>query len=128
MQDSFRRSTITLPLPTPLTATNSVATYVSPRKQRVSQAQLCLSDTGTGAGATTVNVKVNGTAINAVGSLSVAVGAGSPAVSTTIISGSQYPGGTLLNKGDTVTVDVAAVPGTTVPKLGFLVLDVLEVD
>jgi hypothetical protein len=55
MQDSFRRSTITLPLPTPLTATNSVATYVSPRKQRVSQAQLCLSDTGTGADQSSLN-------------------------------------------------------------------------
>lgn len=129
MQDSFRRSTLTLPLPPTLAAANGVATYVSPRPQRVAGAQLCLSDTGTGSGATTVNVKVNGTAINAANSLSIAGAASGKSISTVITAGSNnYPGGARLNAGDTVTLDIAAVPGTTVPKLGFVVLDIVEVD
>ena len=129
MQDSFRRSTITLPLPAPLAAANGVATYISPRPQRIARAQLCLSDTGTGAGATTVNVDVNGVAVNAAGSLSIAGAAGTKAVSADITGGdNNYPGGARLNAGDVVTVDVAAVPGTTVPKAAFVVLDIVEVD
>lgn len=128
MQDSFRRSTITIPLPAPPAAANGVATYVAPRMMRIASAQLCLSDTGTGAGATDVNVKVNGNAINAANSLSIAGAASGKSVSTAIIDDSQYPGGFRLNNGDTVTVDVASVPGTTVPKGAFVVLDVVEVD
>lgn len=128
MQDSFRRSTITIPLPGPLAAANGVATYTAPRMMRIASAQLCLSDTGTGAGSTNVNVNVNGNAINAANALSIAGAAGGKSVSTTIIDDSQYPGGFRLNKGDTVTVDVTAVPATTQPKAGFVVLDVVEVD
>ena len=129
MQDSFRRSTITLPLPAPLAASVGQVTYTSPRPQRISGAQLCLSDTGTGSGATTANVNVNGVAINAAGTLSIAGAASGKSVSTAITEGqNNYPGGARLNPGDVVTVDLAAVPGTTVPKAGFIVLDIVEID
>lgn len=129
MQDSFRRSTITLPLPAPLAASVGQVTYTSPRPQRIAGAQLCLSDTGTGAGATAVNINVNGAAVNAAGSLSIAGAAGGKSIGTAITKGSnQYPGGARINAGDVVTVDLASVPATTVPKAGFVVLDVVEVD
>ena len=130
MQDSFRRSTITLPLPgSPLAAANGVCTYVPPRPMRIAGAQLCLSDTGTGSGATNVNVKVNGTAINGANTLSIAGAAGTKQVGTGISAGTNnYPGGARVNKGDTITVDIASVPATTQPKGGFVVLDVVEVD
>jgi hypothetical protein len=129
MQDSFRRSIITLPLPAPLAASVGQVTYTSPRPQRIAGAQLCLSDTGTGAGATAVNINVNGAAVNAAGSLSIAGAATGKSISTPITLGSnQYPGGARLNKGDVVTVDLASVPATTAPKAGFVVLDIVEVD
>lgn len=129
MQDSFRRSTITLPLPAPLAASVGQVTYTAPRPMRIVSAQLCLSDTGTGSGATTANLNVNGSAINATNSLSIAGAATGKSISTTISAGvNNYPGGARINKGDVVTVDLAAVPGTTVPKAGFLILDVVEVD
>ncbi|HEX4039071.1 MAG TPA: hypothetical protein VHX37_13505 [Acidobacteriaceae bacterium] len=128
MQDSFRRSTITIPLPAPPAAANGVATYVAPRMMRIASAQLCLSDTGTGAGATNVNLKVNGNAINAANSLSIAGAASGKSLSTEIIDDSNFPGGFRLNSGDTVTVDVTSVPATTVPKAAFIVLDMVQVD
>ena len=128
MQDSFRRSTITLPLGAPLVAAVGVATYTSPRPQRIAGAQLCLSDTGTGAGATAVNINVNGVAVNAAGSLSIAGAGAGKTASTSIVVNTNYPGGTRLNPGDVVTVDVASVPATTVPKAAFVVLDIVEVD
>lgn len=128
MQDSFRKSFLTLPLQPTLAAATAVITYIAPRPFRIIGAQLCLSDTGTGTGATTANVKVNGTAVNPASSLSIAVGAGANAVNTAISLSSQYPGGHRVNKGDVITVDVAAVPGTTVPKNGNVVLDLVELD
>jgi hypothetical protein len=128
MQDSFRKSTLTLPLLPTLVAQAAAATYIAQRPSRIVGAQLCLSGLGTGAGATTVNVNVNGTPINPGGSLSIAVGAAANAVNTPISLDSQYPGGFRVNKGDVITVDIAAVPGTTVPKLAFVVLDLVEID
>lgn len=129
MQDSFRRSTITLPLGAPLVAAVGAATYTSPRPQLIAGAQLCLSDTGTGSGATAVNINVNGAAVNGAGSLSIAGAAAGKSISASITGGSnQFPGGARLNAGDTVTVDVASVPGTTVPKAAFVVLDIVECD
>ncbi|MGA2809716.1 MAG: hypothetical protein ABSE87_16425 [Terracidiphilus sp.] len=129
MQDSFRRSTLTLPLPAPLAASVGQVTYTSPRPQRIAGAQLCLSDTGTGAGATAVNVNINGVAVNAAGSLSIAGAAVGKSIGIPVTKGSnQYPGGARLNAGDVVTVDLASVPATTVPKAGFVVLDIVEVD
>lgn len=129
MQDSFRRSTLTLPLPTPLAAANGVVTYTSPRSQRIAGAQLCLSDTGTGAGNTEVRVNVNGNAITAAGNLAIAGAAAGKSISSAITLGSnQYPGGARLNKGDVVTLDIVSVPATTVPKAAFVVLDIVEVD
>jgi hypothetical protein len=79
--------------------------------------------------ATTVSIKVNGTAVNAANSLKIYAGGASNAVGTAITGGSnQYPGGARLNKDDVVTIDITAVPATTVPKLGFVVLDIVEVD
>jgi hypothetical protein len=128
MQDSFRKSMLTLPLLPTLAVATAVAIYIAERPFRIQGAQLCLSDQGTGAGATTVNLKLNGTAINASGSLSIAVGAGSNAINTPITTNSNYPGGQRVNKGDVLTVDVAAVPATTVPKNGYVVLDLVEID
>jgi hypothetical protein len=129
MQDSFRRSTLTFPLPAPLTVSVGQVTYTAPRPQRIAGAQLCLSDTGTGSGATTVNINVNGVAVNAVGSLSIAGAATGKSIGTAITGGSNnYPGGARINAGDVVTVDVTAVPGTTVPKAAFVVLDIVEID
>lgn len=129
MQDSFRRSTITLPLPGALAAGAGQASYTSPRSQRIASAQLCLSDTGTGAGTTEVAIKVNGTAITAAGDLAIAGAAGTKTISKAIVKGSnQFPGGARLNAGDVVTVDVSSVPATTQPKAGFVVLDIVEVD
>lgn len=129
MQDSFRRSTLTFPLPVPLAASVGQVTYTSPRTQRIAGAQLCLSDTGTGAGATTINVNVNGVTVNAAGSLSIASAAAGKSIGAAITGGSNnFPGGARLNPGDVVTIDVAAVPGTTVPKAAFVVLDIVEID
>ena len=128
MQDSFRKSMLTLPLPTALAVLAGAAIYIAERPFRIQGAQLCLSDSGTGVGATTVNLKLNGSAINPGGSLSIAVGAGSNAINTPITTNSNYPGGQRVNKGDVLTVDVAAVPGTTVPKNAYLVIDMVEVD
>lgn len=128
MQDSFRKSLLTLPLLPTLLVQAAVAIYIAQRSMLIDSAQLGLSDQGTGAGATTVNVKVNGVAINPAASLSVAVGAASNAVATPITLNSQFPGGFRINAGDVVTVDIAAVPATTVPKNGFVVLGLVEVD
>jgi hypothetical protein len=159
MQEMFRKSTITLPLPSPVVFTpgtlpvytpgtpptyvagtlptlsfglalgNGQVSFTSQRGQLITSAQLCLSDTGIGAGATTVNVKVNGNAINPAGSLSIAQGAASKSVTAEITGNpNPYPGGERINPGDTITVDVTAVPATTAPKAGFVVLDIIEVD
>jgi hypothetical protein len=128
MQDSFRKSLLTLPLQPTLAVATAAITYIVQRPSRVIGAQLCLSDSGTGAGATTVNVLVNAVAINPAASLSIAVGAGSNAVNTPISLDSQYPGGFRVNKGDVITVNVTAVPGTTVPKNANVVLDLVEID
>jgi hypothetical protein len=129
MQDSFRRSTITLPTPGTVVAANGVASYTAPRPMRIAGAQLCLSDSGAGAGATKAVINVNGVAITAANDLSIAGAAGNKTVSVAVTKGSnQYPGGARLNNGDVVTVDITAVPGTTVPKLAFVVLDIVEVD
>lgn len=128
MQDSFRKSFLTLPLQPTLAVATAVITYIAQRPMRVIGAQLCLSDTGTGTGATTANVKVNGNTIIPASSLSIAVGAGANAVNTPVTLNAQYPGGFRVNKKDVITVDVSAVPGTTVPKNGNIVLDVVELD
>jgi hypothetical protein len=129
MQDSFRRSHLTLPLLATLAAANGVVTFKATQKTRIHTAQLCLSDSGTGAGSTEVRVNVNGTAITTAGDLAIAGGAAGKSVSKTITKGSnQFPGGALLNIGDTVTVDIASVPATTQPAAGFVVLDLVQVD
>ena len=129
MQDSFRRSHLTLPLPSVLAAAAAQATFVATHRTRIHAAQLCLSDTGTGAGGTEVTIKVNGVAITAAGDLLIAGAAPGKSKSVTISKGSnQFPGGALLNPGDTVTVDIASVPAATVPAAGFVVLDLVQVD
>jgi hypothetical protein len=97
-------------------------------KGRIAGAHLCLSDTGTGAGATSVQVNVNGAAILAAPGLSIAGAAASKTIEVDVTIGSQYPGGSRINKGDQITLDVIAVPATTVPKGGFVVLDIVQVD
>lgn len=124
--ESFRRSTLTLPIPDALAVANGQVTYTAPRMMRAVSAQLCLSDTGSGTGATTAKVNLNG---NALATLSIASAATGKSLSATISAGvNNYPGGARINAGDVITVDLTAVPGTTVPKGGFIVLDIVEVD
>jgi len=119
---------LTLLLPA-LAVANGVATYVAQHRARIHRAQLCLSDTGTGAGSTKVRVKVNGNDVTGAADLSVAQGAATPAVDMAVNAGTNlFPGGALINPGDVVTVDVMAVPATTVPKCAFVVLDLVQVD
>ena len=129
MQDSFRRSHLTLPLPVPLAAGVAKATFTASQTTRIHAAQLCLSDSGTGASGTEVTIKVNGVAITAAGDLLIAGGAAGLTKTVTISKGSnQFPGGARLNIGDVVTVDIASVPATTVPAAAFVVLDLVQVD
>jgi hypothetical protein len=129
MQDSFRKSALTLPLPAPLAVANGVVSYIAQHHARIHRAQLCLSDTGTGAGSTEVRVKVNGNDVTGPGDLAIAQGAASKALDMLVSGGSnQYPGGALIQPGDVVTIDVMAVPATTVPKAAFVVLDLIQVD
>jgi hypothetical protein len=129
MMETFRKSALTLPLPTVLAVANGVATYTAKHRQRILNAQLCLADPGTGAGSTSVRVKVNGVAIVADGDLAITVVSGGKSVDKDITLGTvNFPGGALVAPGDVVTVDVIAVPGTTVPKAAFVVLDVVQVD
>jgi len=128
MQDSYRKSFLTLPLQPVLAVATAVITFIAPRPFRVIGAQLCLSDKGTGTGATTANVNVNGTAINPASSLSITVAGSVTAVNTPITLNAQFPGGLRVNKGDVITVDVTAVPGTTVPKNGNVILDLVQLD
>jgi|GEM_PF-6517426 len=128
MQDSFRRSHLTLPLPAALAVSNGQVTFTATQKTRIRAAELCLSDSGAGAGSTAVQVNVNGVAITAAGDLSIAGGAAAKSISKTISKGSnQFPGGALLNIGDTVTLDLVSVPATA-PKAAFVVLDLVQVD
>lgn len=129
MQDSFRRSHLTLPLPAALAASNGQVNFTASQKTRIHAAQLCLSDTGTGTGSTEVRINVNAVAITASGDLAIAGAATNKTVTKIISKGSnQFPGGALLNVGDTVTVDLVSIPGTTAPKAGFVVLDLVQVD
>ncbi len=128
MQDSFRRSSLTLPILAALAAANGVATIVATQKTRIAAAHLCLTDSGSGAGATEVRLNINGVAVTAAGDLAIAAGAASPTVSKRIALGSnQYPGGALVNAGDTITVDVVSVAGNK-PAGAFVVLDLVQVD
>lgn len=126
MQETFRKSRLTLPLPAPLAAGVGQVTYTAIHRAIITDAQLCLSDTGTGAGTTAVTVKVNGVAI---GSLSIAGAAANASVSAqTPGAQSQYPAGAAILPGDVVTVDIGSVPATTVPKAGFVVLELTQQD
>lgn len=127
MQDSFRRNFLTLPLPAALAVSVGQVTYTAPRPFTISWLQLCLSDTGTGAGNTTVNLKQNGTTI---GTVSIAGASGSKSAGVALISsaGSQFPPGVRINKGDVLTIDLAALPATTSPKAAIVALDIYELD
>jgi hypothetical protein len=127
--DSLRKSHLTLPLPAALAASNGQVTFTATQKVRVRVAEMCLSDTGTGAGSTEVRLNVNATAITASGDLAIAGAATGKSVSKIISNGSnQYPGGALLNAGDVLTVDLVSVPGTTAPKAGMVILELVQVD
>ena len=72
---------------------------------------------------------MNGAAINAANSLSIAGAAGGKSVTASIAGEvGAVPPGARLNAGDVVTVDITSVPATTQPKGGFIVLDIIELD
>lgn len=125
--ETLRRSFIPLHLFGNLAVAASVATFTVPRSLVLSRAQLSLPGSGTGAGGTTVDVKVNGIAV--ITAITVASAAANPtATQLASPSAGTYPSGWRLNAGDVVTVDVTAVPGTTVPPGGVVYLDVVQVD
>jgi hypothetical protein len=126
-QEQLRRSYITLHLPASPAVGAGQATLIATHPMRIIGAQLTLSDTGTGAGATTVAVNQNGTALATSAALSVAQGAATKATKVTFLGTTQnYPGGERVNIGDTITVDVTAVPATTAPKAAAVILSVVQ--
>ncbi len=128
-QQQLRRSYITLPLPGSPAVGASLATFIATHPMRVISAQLVVSDTGVGAGATTVLLKQNGSALATTAPLSVAQGAAVHATRSTLPGTTQsYPGGDRVNPGDTLTVDVTAVPATTSPKAAAVILSVVQLD
>jgi len=129
MQDSFRRSTLTLPLPAPLAVGVGQVTYTSPRSQRIVSAQLCESDNGTGNQGLAVNINVNGVQIAFLEIPGATVNNSYlDTMSADVTVNSNFPGGFRIDEGDVVTVDVALVPATTVPKAAFVALDMLQID
>ncbi len=126
MEQGFRKSNLTLPLPSALAVLVAASTFIATAKGRISHAQLSLSDTGTGAGSTQVAVKVNGTAITPAGGIAIA-GAAATKAAVVPVNG-FYPGGALVNPGDVVTVDVVAVPATTLPKQASVILEITQID
>jgi hypothetical protein len=129
MQETLRKSFLTLPLTGPLAVANGAATFIATHKARIAAVQLTLSDTGTGAGSTKAMVNVNGAAITADGNLAIAGAAAGKAVQSPVSLGvNNYPGGALINPGDTVTIDISAVPATAAPKGGSVILDLTQVD
>jgi hypothetical protein len=129
-QQQLRKSYISLPLSLAAAAAG-IATFIASHPMRILSAQLCLSDVGTGAGATTVAVNINGTAVALIAPLTLTVAGGVKAVKSDalgLVNGQSYPGGIRVNKNDTVTVDVSAIPATTSPKIAHVVLSVTQLD
>lgn len=126
----LRKSYIPLPLSLAAVAAG-IATFIASHPMRILSAQLCLSGVGTGAGATTVAVKINGTAVALSAPLTLTVAGGVKAVKSTVIgtaTAQSYPGGIRVNAGDTITVDVTALPATTSPAVAQVLLGVTQLD
>jgi hypothetical protein len=129
-QQQLRKSYISLPLSLAAVAAG-IATFIATHPMRILSAQLALSDVGTGAGATTVAVNVNGTAVALSAPLTLTVAGGVKAVKSNLpgaATSQAYPGGLRVNANDVITVDITAIPGTTVPKVGHVVLSVTQLD
>jgi hypothetical protein len=129
MQDSFRRSHLTLVLFGPLAVAASVATYKVGKSSVLTGAQLSLPTSGSGGGNTSVIVKVNGVAVTpalSVASAAAGVTASSPATAPAPAPG-VYPQGVGLKPGDIVTVDVTAITANP-PAGGSVILDLTQRD
>jgi hypothetical protein len=129
-QQQLRKSYITIPLSLAAVAAG-VATFIATHAMRVISAQLTLSNVGTGAGATTVIAKLNGNAIATSAALTLTVAGGVKAVKATVpgtTTAQSYPGGLRVNAGDTITVDVTALPATTSPAIASVILSVTQLD
>jgi hypothetical protein len=127
-QQQLRRSYLPLQLSLAAVAAG-VATFIATHPMRLISAQLNLSDVGTGTGGTTALVKLNGTAITTSAPLTLTVAGGVKAVKATIPGTTQsYPSGIRVNAGDTITVDVTALPGTTSPKIAAVTLSITQLD
>ena len=121
MLDRIRKTFISLPLgPDTLTTGTAKAIWPVPAGfiGRVLSAALCLRTTGATSGATTVDVnKAPGGSSPATilaTPLSIAFGAAVKSVQAKVAGGTGEPSGVTVNgnKGDTIEVDVDAIPGT----------------
>ena len=128
MQESFRRSHLSMPLFGALAVATAVATYQVQKPYVLTGAQLALADTGTGAGNTSAVVKVNGVAVTPVLSIAGAAAGKTAYADANASTPGVYPAGISLKPGDVVTVDITAVPATTAPKGGSLILNLTQLD
>jgi len=127
-QQQLRKSYLPLQLSLAAVAAG-VATFIAGHPFRILSAQLNLSDVGTGSGGTTAVVKINGTAVTTSAPLALTVAGAVKAVKVGVPGTTQsYPGGIRVNNGDTITVDITALPGTTSPKIAAVTLGITQLD
>lgn len=124
--EKIGRSYVTLPLLGAPAVGAGVAAFVAPHALRISGAQLFLKSTGTGAGSTTAQVKVGANNILQA-DLTIAAAAATKYVKQSA-RGGGVPGGYDVNAGDVVTVNITAIPGTTAPTDGYVVLHIAQVE
>ena len=135
MLDRIRKIIVTLGLPGALAAGTSRAIWPVPAgfKGRVLSAALSLRTTGTTSGATTVDVnKAPGGAspVTMLSTpLSIAFGAAVKSVKALVAGGTGHPTGVAVDgdNGDTIEVDVDAIPGVT-SNDGLVFLEVAVTD
>lgn len=106
------------------------ATFSPMRKLLVLNTEFALGVVETGAGNTTVAIKKNGNLIGGATDLSIPEESGTKFVkakpSVGIVGGE--PSGVMIDVGDTITVDVTAVPATTPGTDAAIYLHCAEID
>ncbi|MEZ2347422.1 hypothetical protein [Terriglobus sp. RCC_193] len=124
--EKIGRSYVTLPLMGALAVGAGVVAFVAPRPMRISGAQLVLKATGTGAGNTTAQIKVGANNILKA-DLTIAGAAATKYVKQSA-KGGGVPSGYDVNEGDVITVDITAIPATTAPTDGYVILHIAQVE